>query len=185
MAQFMDTPLPRKLLRTYNLRTTNAIRIKLGTIVYRHKTLYLAKDLGVIHREWQGVAENPLKKAKKSIFWGPFLGIFNNILKSVTYVILCLALHHWWKFCTNWTWFGLVIYQKPPKSSQKSYFLLVRQTLKIYNLTTTNAIPLKLTRIVYLHEAFHLPKYWGANHTAKESVVQKFLKINHKMRFLG
>ena len=83
------------------------------------------------------------------------------------------------------TKFGLVIYPKLPKSSQKSHFLLVRQTLKIYNLTTTNAILMKLTRIVYLHETFHLPKYWGLTHTEKESVVQKLLKTNHKMRFLG
>ena len=141
--------------------------------------------MGVTHREWQGVAEKPLKKAPKIGFLGPFLGIFYNISKPVTYVILCLVLHHWWKFCANWTWFGLVIYQKPPKSSQKSYFLLVRETLKLHNLTITNAIPMKLTRILYLHENFYLPKNWGVTQMAKEGVVQKLLKTNHKMRFLG
>ena len=44
---------------------------------------------------------------------------------------------------------------------------------------------MKLTRIVYLHETFHFPKYWRVTHTAKEGVVQKLLKTNHKMRFLG
>ena len=34
----------------------------------------------------------------------------------------------------------------------------VRKTLKIYNLTTKNAILTKLTAIMYLYEAFHLSK---------------------------
>ena len=114
--------------------------------------------------------KNLWKKPQKLVFLGPFPRIFNNISKPVTYVILCFILHHWWKFCTNWTWFGLVIYQKQPKSSQKSYSLLLRETLELYNLTTTNAIPMNFTRIVYLHETFHLPKNWGVTHTAKEGL---------------
>ena len=55
----MDAALPRKLLKIYNLRTTNAIKMKLGTIVYLHETFYLTKDLGVTHKEWQGVVEKP------------------------------------------------------------------------------------------------------------------------------
>ena len=88
----------------------------------------LASSIGS-GRAW---SKNLWQKPPKLDFWGPFLGIFNNISKPVTYVILCLTLRHWWKSCTNWTWFGLVIYLKPPKSRQKSYFLLVRQTSKIY-----------------------------------------------------
>ena len=48
---------------------------------------------------------------------------------------------------------GRVRAQKPPK---KGYFVdveLVRKTLEILNLTTTNAILMKLTTIVYLHES--------------------------------
>ena len=136
---------------------------------------------------WSGRAwpKNLWKKPQKIDFLGSFLRIFNNISKPVTYVVLSLALNHWWKFCTNWTWIGLVIYDKPPKSSQKFYFLLVRETLKLYNLTTTNAIPMQLTRIVYLHEAFHLTQNWGVTHREKEGRVQKLLNPNHKMRFLG
>ena len=44
---------------------------------------------------------------------------------------------------------------------------------------------MKLTTIMYLHETFHLPKDLGVTHRAKEGVVQKLLKTNHKMRFLG
>ena len=48
---------------------------------------------------------------------------------------------------------GGVRVQKPPK---RGYFLdaeLVRKTLEIFNLTTTNAILMKLTTIMYLHES--------------------------------
>ena len=62
------------------------------------------------------------------------------------------------------TAFGEVIAQKPPKSTQKCYFLLVRETLKIYNLTTTNAILMKLTTIMYLHETYYLAKNLGVTY---------------------
>ena len=48
---------------------------------------------------------------------------------------------------------GDVRAQKP---LEKSYFMdaeSVRKTLKNFNLTTTNAIPMKLTTIMYLHES--------------------------------
>ena len=129
--------------------------------------------------------KNLWKKSQKISFLAPLLGIFRTISKTVTYVIFRLALHHWWKFCINQTWFGPVIYQKPPKSSQKCCFLVVRENLKIYNLTTTNAIPMKLTTIMYLQETFHLAKNWDVTQRAKEGGVQKLLNPNHKMRFLG
>ena len=44
---------------------------------------------------------------------------------------------------------------------------------------------MKLTRNMYLYGTFHLLKDWGVTHMAKEGVVQKILKTNHKMRFLG
>ena len=60
--------LVRELLNLYNLRTTNAIKMKLGTIVYLYDTFHLTKDLGTIFRVWQGVAKKP-KKAQKFDFW--------------------------------------------------------------------------------------------------------------------
>ena len=45
---------------------------------------------------------------------------------------------------------------RPQKPAEKGYFVdakSVRQTLKIFNLTTTNAILVKLTTIMYLHES--------------------------------
>ena len=76
-------------------------------------------------------------------------------------MILCIALHLSWKFCTNRAWFGVVMYRKPPKSSPKCPFFHVRETLKIHNLTTTNAMKMKLGTIVYLIETFYLTKDLG------------------------
>ena len=67
---FMNAPSPRKHLKIYNLRTINAIKMKLSQTVYLHETFYLIKDLGVTHREWEGVAEKSLKKAQKIRFFG-------------------------------------------------------------------------------------------------------------------
>ena len=58
-----------KLLKLHNLRTTNAINMKLGTIVYLYETYHLTKDLGAILRAWQVVAQKPPKKAQKAGFW--------------------------------------------------------------------------------------------------------------------
>ena len=79
MAQFMDATSPRKLLKIYKLRTTNAMKMKLCTIVYLHENFHLTKDLGVTFREWQGVAVKPLKKAPKIGFLALFLGILRAI----------------------------------------------------------------------------------------------------------
>ena len=94
-----------------------------------------------------------------------------------------LRLHAWWKFGTNPTWFGLVVSQKPPKISPKCPFLLVQEMLKIYNLRTANAIKMKLTRIVYLHEAFHLKKDLGVALNGSGVVAGKPLKKCQKMGF--
>ena len=141
-----------KTFKLYNLRTIEAMKMKLGTIVYLHKTFHLTKDLGTSFRAWLGVAQKPSKKALKTHFLAQLLGIFISKWKPVTYVILCVVLHHWGKFFANRTWFGVVRYPKPPKSSHKSPFLLVPETFKLYNLRTTNAMKMKLGTIVYLYE---------------------------------
>ena len=178
MVHFMDAASPWKHWKIYHLTTINSIKMKLTTILYIHKNIYLGKNLGVAHRVPEDVVEEPLKKSQKIGFLALFPRIFKTTSKTVTYMMPYLALHYWWNFCTNWSWFGVIIYKKPPKSSQKSYFLLVRETyityiynLKIYNLTTTNAIPMKFTRVMYLHETFHLAKNWSVTHRSKEGVV--------------
>ena len=94
MAQFMAAPWPQKHLKIYNLRTTNATKMKLGTIMYLHETFHLTKDLGVALRGVQGRDHKTLKKIPKIGFLGIFHRIFNNISKPETYVIVCLALDH-------------------------------------------------------------------------------------------
>ena len=69
MAQFMAAPWPRKHLKNYNLRTTNATKMKLGTIMYLHETFRLTEYLGITFRAWQGVAKKPPKKTQKLGFW--------------------------------------------------------------------------------------------------------------------
>ena len=152
------------------------MKMKLGMIVYLHETFHLTKGLGLTQRVLEGVTKKPPKKTPKLGFLAPFLGIFRTTSKTVTYVILCLALHHWRKFCTNPTWFRVIIHEKPPKSSPKSPFLLVQETSKIYNLRTTNAMKMKLGTIVDLHEIFHLTKDLHVNHKAWQGVAKKPLK---------
>ena len=54
-----------------------------------------------------------------------------------------------------------------PKKTQKGQFhgcCIATKTFEIYNLTTTNAIRMKLSTIMYLHETFNLTKDWGISH---------------------
>ena len=104
--------------------------------------------------------KNHWKKSQKIAFLASFLVISSTIYKAVLYMILCLAQHYWSKFQKNSTTFGGVILKKPPRSSLKSTFLVLRKHLKIHNLVTTNAMIMKLARIMYLCETFHLAKYW-------------------------
>ena len=59
-----------------------------------------------------------------------------------------------------------------------------RNNLKFYNLGTTNAITMKLTTIMYLHETFHLAGKLRRKRRALEGVNEKPLKITQKMVFL-
>ena len=109
-----------------------------------------------MRRRGQKTAE----KGSKIVFLDPFLGIFSTITKTVTYVKLCLALHHWWKFRTNLTWFGVVIHEKPPKSSQKYYFLLVRETLKCITWQPQMLWRWNLPGLCISTKLFICPKIW-------------------------
>ena len=69
----MDAPSPWNFLKIYNLKTTNAIEMKLTMVVYLHEAFHLTKDLGVTHKVWEGVVEKPLKKSQKIGFLASFL----------------------------------------------------------------------------------------------------------------
>ena len=57
--------------------------------------------------------------------------------------------------------FGGVRVHKYPKMVQFMDAASPQKQLKIYKLTTTNAIKIKRATIVYLHDTFHLKKKLG------------------------
>ena len=67
-----------------------------------------------------------------------------------------MILYLWSKFQQNRALFGGERAQKPPKMGHFMDAAPPRNNLKFYNLGTTKAIKMKLTTIMYLHEAFHL-----------------------------
>ena len=64
--------LLRKHLIIRNLATTNAIVMKLTTIMYLHKTFNLAEDWGVNDKTQAGVNKKPLKMSRKISFLPQF-----------------------------------------------------------------------------------------------------------------
>ena len=44
---------------------------------------------------------------------------------------------------------------------------------------------IKVTMIIYLHEAFHFAKNWGVTLKVEEGINEKPLKKSHKISFLA
>ena len=91
---FMDAETVRKTLKTFNLTTTNAILMKLTTIMYLHES----------------VNQKPLK-AKNSVFWRDvyeFLGYIKK--RHICNAIPCVA---------SLVKFLYIFHEKPPKTVQK------------------------------------------------------------------
>ena len=65
LAQFMAAPSPQKFLKIYNLRSTNAMTMKLDTIVNLYETFHFTKNLGIVPKRSKGVAQKRLKNTKK------------------------------------------------------------------------------------------------------------------------
>ena len=101
------------------------------------------------------------------------------------YVMCKIALHYCSKFQKNLTGFGRVMGRKPLRSSLQWQFQLVGKHLIIYNLATTNAILMKLTTIIYLHETFHLAKKLGRNLQGIRGHKQKTSKNEQENQFFG
>ena len=74
-----------------------------------------------------------------------------------------MILYLWSKFQQNRALFGGEKAQKPPKMGHFMDAAPPRNNLKFYNLGTTNAIKMKLTTIMYLHETFNLAEKLGRN----------------------
>ena len=64
--------------------------------------------------------------------------------------------NHWSKFQLNVSILGEVRAPKPRKMDHFIDAPSPRKHLIFYNLGTTNALKIKLTSIMYLHEIFHL-----------------------------
>ena len=75
---------------------------------------------------------------------------------------------------------GGVSAQKPPK---KSYFVdaeSVRKTLEIFNLTIANAILMKLTTVMYLHESVNRKALRATNAFFWLNLIASLLKLLYK-----
>ena len=75
--------------------------------------------------------------------------IFQKIFKQCCFL---LEYYLWSEVRQYWTIFGGVRTQQHPKKGHFVDSESIRKTLKIFNLTTTNATLMKLTTIMYLHE---------------------------------
>ena len=106
----------------------------------------------------RGCNQKTSKNEPENQLFGLIFKNFQTALKTVKYMVSYLPLDYWEKFYTNWISFGEVMAQKPSRSSQKLYYLLLRKPLKVYNLITRNGITMKLNTIMYLDEAFHFEK---------------------------
>ena len=58
-----------------------------------------------------------------------------------------------------------------------------QNTLKIFDVTTTYAIVMKLTTDIYLNNGVHLVKSWGLSHRVCKVVNKKTLKMSQKINF--
>ena len=58
-----------------------------------------------------------------------------------------------------------------------------QNTLKIFDVTTTYAIVMKLTTDIYLNNGVHLVKSWGLSDRVYKVVNKKTLKMSQKINF--
>ena len=62
---------------------------------------------------------------------------------------------------------------------------IATKTLKICNLTTSNATLMKLPIIMYFHETFNLAETSEVNYRVLKGVYEKPLKMSQKINFLA
>ena len=74
-------PKPPKMAQN-GPRTTNAMKMKLITIVYSHETFHLTKYLGVEQSAWEGLTKKPLKKPPKNRFFRSISWNFQDYIKN-------------------------------------------------------------------------------------------------------
>ena len=90
----MDAAFPRKFLNIYHLTATNAKLMKLTASMYLHKKLNLVEDWGVTQRKEEDVNQKPFKISQKIDFLVQFQVFFKNKIKTITYLMHYVTLHH-------------------------------------------------------------------------------------------
>ena len=102
-----------------------------------------------------------------------------NSNPSIFFKQRCCLLEYylWWEFQQYWTVFGGAIQKRPFHGC-----LIDTETLRTFNLTTTNAILMKLTMIMYLHESVN-KKFLRARSLVFWGNVYKFIDFikNHRI----
>ena len=66
---------------------------------------------------------------------------------------------------------------KKPKSGHFMDVESIRKNLKIFKITTTNAIQMKLATDIYLNKVFHFEKSWGITQKVQEDINKKTHKV--------
>ena len=136
--------------------------MKLTTIMYLHETFDLAKK---IKHDLLGVANRGQKTSQKPKI--RFFGLISWTFHSyITNHVICDILP--WSASvvqiskeSNSIWGSYT--QKTTHKQPKIHFSVLWKHLKIHNLPTTNAVLMKATTVIYLHETFYLAKNWGVN----------------------
>ena len=108
------------MLYSWNLITTNAILMKLTTIMYLHEAFNLAKNGGVTYRTQEGAIKKPLIKRHKMSFWVNFLKFSRPYQKcQLFWCVTMVALSSWSKFFKEsdhiWESYGQKMIQKQPE----------------------------------------------------------------------
>ena len=112
--------------------------------VFPHYCLYFF--ISTIFRGKRMVKVWPKVQTLGTSLFHEFFNFFSNNVFSL------LECYLWWECRQYCTIFGGVRTQKPPKKNHFMDAESVRKTLKTFNLATSNAIMMKLTAMIYLHE---------------------------------
>ena len=94
----------------------------------------------------------------------------------------CLLEYYlWWEFRQHWTIFVGVRAQKPSRKGHIMDTESLRKTLKIFNLTSTNAILMKLTTIMYFHKSVNRKPFRARNSIFWRNVYEflDYIKNRH------
>ena len=91
----MEAELVRKNLKTFNLKTTNAMLIKLITIMYLHDISNSTKIYGVTHRAQESENHKTLRMSQKFRVFTLISTNFWTTLKTATHIMHYFALHYW------------------------------------------------------------------------------------------